>query len=183
MRRQARWPSLSLATRSRSIIARGYKDKRREGTCFSAQAGTERFEVVNPSFQRKLESLCLADAGSEKWDSSFRWNDERKPQAAKFLTNLPAEALNRAICSSTSEKLFSTSSISLATFSVSWRIAAIVEDMESAASAVSSTAAVIIVTVWACISIALRMRSALTCTSSTVDWMESFASTVCLVAD
>ena len=41
----------------------------------------------------------------------------------------------------------------------------------------------IIVTVCACISIALRMRSALTCTSSTVDWIESLASTVCLVAD
>ena len=40
----------------------------------------------------------------------------------------------------------------------------------------------IIVTVCACISIALRMRSAVICTSSTVPWIESLASTVCLVA-
>ena len=43
-----------------------------------------------------------------------------------------------------------------------------VELIESAASAVSSTAAVIIVTVWACNSIAWRMRSAEVWTSSTV---------------
>ena len=52
-------------------------------------------------------------------------------------------------------------SISDATISVSWRIAEMVLDIESAASAVSSTAAVIIVTVCACASMAWRMRSAL----------------------
>ncbi len=72
--------------------------------------------------------------------------------------------------------------MSLATFSVSLRIAAIVELIESAASAVSSTAAVIIVTVWAWSSIAWRMRSAEDCTSSTVVWIEPLASTVCRVA-
>ena len=57
-----------------------------------------------------------------------------------------------------------------------------VELIESAASAVSSTAAVIIVTVWACSSIAWRMRSAEVWTSSTVAWIEPLASTVWRVA-
>ena len=57
-----------------------------------------------------------------------------------------------------------------------------VELIESAASAVSSTAAVIIVTVCACSSIAWRMRSAEVCTSSTVPWIEPLASTVWRVA-
>ena len=57
-----------------------------------------------------------------------------------------------------------------------------VELIESAASAVSSTAAVIIVTVWACNSIAWRMRSAEVWTSSTVRWIEPLASTVWRVA-
>jgi hypothetical protein len=72
--------------------------------------------------------------------------------------------------------------MSLATFSVSERIAAMVELIESAASAVSSTAAVIIVTVCACSSIAWRMRSAEVWTSSTVPWIEPLASTVWRVA-
>ena len=57
-----------------------------------------------------------------------------------------------------------------------------VEDMESAASAVSSTAAVIIVTVWAWTSIAWRIRLAEASTSSTVALIDPLASTVCLVA-
>ena len=57
-----------------------------------------------------------------------------------------------------------------------------VELIESAASAVSSTAAVIMVTVWAWISIAARMRLAEASTSSTVALIEPLASTVCLVA-
>src|SRR4051794_30231305 len=76
------------------------------------------------------------------------------------LTNALALALKLAISSLNRPKPCSTWSMSLATFSVSERIAAMVELIESAASAVSSTAAVIIVTVWACSSIAWRMRSA-----------------------
>ena len=60
-----------------------------------------------------------------------------------------------------------------ATVSVSSRMAAIVFDIESAASAVSSTAAVIAVTVWACASIAKRMRLADSCTSNTVDLIDA----------
>ena len=57
-----------------------------------------------------------------------------------------------------------------------------VDDIESAAKAVSSTAAVIMVTVCACNSIAARMRSAEVWTSSTVDWIEPLAATVSRVA-
>src|SRR6185369_13835626 len=76
-------------------------------------------------------------------------NRGEENQAAIPLTNALADDLKLAICSLKRPKPCSTSSMSLATFSVSLRIAAMVELIESAASAVSSTAAVIIVTVWA----------------------------------
>ena len=103
-------------------------------------------------------------------------------QAANFETNSPVVILNSAIWWLKRPKPCSTPSMSRATFSVSVRIAAMVELIESAASAVSSTAAVIIVTVWACNSIAERMRSAECWTSTTVDWIDPLASTVWRVA-
>src|SRR3546814_4133964 len=62
-------------------------------------------------------------------------------------------------------------------------MAAMVLDMESAARAVSSTAAVIAVTVCAWVSIAERMRSADSWTSVTVSRIEALVSTVEWVAD
>src|SRR5947207_8278830 len=70
-------------------------------------------------------------------------------QAAMPLTKALVVDLKLVICSEKRPKPCSTWSMSLATFSVSLRIAAMVELIESAASAVSSTAAVIIVTVCA----------------------------------
>src|SRR5437588_351214 len=105
-----------------------------------------------------------------------------RSQAAMPLTKALVVDLKLAICSEKRPKPCSTWSMSLATFSVSLRIAAMVELIESAASAVSSTAAVIIVTVCACSSIASRIRSAEVCTSSTVPWIEPLASTVWRVA-
>ena len=72
--------------------------------------------------------------------------------------------------------------ISFATMPESLRMLAIVDDIESAASAVSSTAAVIEVTVWAYASIASRMRCAEVCTSTIVCWIDWFANTDPLVA-
>src|SRR3546814_7990059 len=64
----------------------------------------------------------------------------------------------------------------------SLRMLAMVDDIESAASAVSSTAAVIEATVCACASIASRMRCADSCTSTIVAWIDWLAFTAPLVA-
>src|SRR3546814_5972626 len=91
-------------------------------------------------------------------------------QATRLLSSADA---SRSVASlpSTLLKPRSKASISDATTSVSCRMAEIVADMESAARAVSSTAAVIIVTVCACASMAWRIRLADACTSFTVSRM------------
>src|SRR3546814_5602206 len=103
-------------------------------------------------------------------------------QLGASLTNSRATTFSRLIWSSTLPTPLSTASISEATRSISVRTLVMVCDMECAASAVSSTAEVMLVTVWAWVSIACLIRSAELTTSVTVDWIEPFASSVFCVA-
>src|SRR3546814_3420749 len=77
-------------------------------------------------------------------------------QLGASLTNSRATTFSRLIWSSTLPTPLSTASISEATRSISVRTLVMVCDMECAASAVSSTAEVMLVTVWAWVSIACR---------------------------